>query len=139
MEKEDQIIKELVKEGFLKKAPEDFTENVMMVVAKTEENKKQAFDPSILSYISIVGATIGLSAGVIYYINPTFIRETFGFFIDFLKQVYFSFTNLFDGQINWSVGFELNTIVVGVILIMAALIAFDSFLVRSSKYFNVFV
>jgi len=139
MEREDQLIKELIKEGFLKSAPEDFTENVMMAVAKTEENKKSVFDLSGLTFSVLVFAAIGLSAGVIYYFNPAFIWGTFGFFIDFFKQVYFSFTKLFDGQISWGFGFELNGMILGVILIMAALLVFDNFLSRRKRYFNVFV
>jgi len=139
MEKEDQLIKELIKEGFLKSAPEDFTKNVMIAVAKTEENKKSVFDLSGLTFSVLVFAAIGLSAGVIYYFNPAFIRSTFGFFIDFFKQVYFSFTRLFDGQISWGVSFELNGMILGVILIMAALLVFDNFISRRKRYFNVFV
>jgi len=139
MEREDQLIKELIKEGFLKSVPEDFTKNVMMAVAKTEENKKSVFDLSGLTFSVLVFAAIGLSAGVIYYFNPAFIRSTFGFFIDFFKQVYFSFTRLFDGQISWGVSFELNGMILGVILIMAALLVFDNFISRRKRYFNVFV
>lgn len=139
MEREDQLIKELIKEGFLKSAPEDFTENVMMAVAKTEEDKNSVFDLSGLTFSVLIFAAVGFSASVIYYFNPSFIHGILGFFIDSLKQVYFSFTNLFGSQLRWDFGFELNGMIVGVILTIAALLVFDNFLGRRKRYFNVFV
>lgn len=137
MEKEDQIIKELIKEGFLTSAPDDFTEKVMMAVANTQEVKKPLFDFSVLSYTSVIIATITLSLGIVYYISPSFIASTFGFIPGFFNKLYFTFIQLFKGSVHLNTGFEINGVIVGVVLIIITLLTFDGLLGRR-KYLHFF-
>ncbi len=94
MEREDQIIKELIQEGFFKSAPDDFTENVMLAVSKNSETQKSISDSSVLTYALVIIASIGLSAGTIYFVKPTFLKNVFSFFGSLIKQIVYSFTNI---------------------------------------------
>lgn len=138
MEKEDQIIKELIKEGFLKSAPDDFTENVMQAVVKTNESKKAINDFPVLVYALVIIIPILTLPGIIAFYKPSFFQNTFAFFGNFIMQVYYSFSGIFSGSL-WGSGLQLNSMVLGVVLIMAALLVFDNLLNRKRKVMNVFV
>ena len=136
MEKEDQLIKELIREGFLKSAPDDFTDNIMQAVVKTTETKK---DSSIIIYVLVMVGSIFASAGIMAYYKPSIFQNTLAFFGNFLSQVYLSFSGLFSGSFNWGSGIEINSLILGTILIMAVLLVFDNLLSRKRKVMNVFV
>ena len=83
MEKEDQLIKELIREGFLKSAPDDFTDNIMQAVANTAEAKK---DSSIIIYVLVMVGSILASAGIMAYYKPSIFQNTLAFFGSFLTS-----------------------------------------------------
>jgi hypothetical protein len=139
MEKEDQIIKELIKEGFLKSAPDDFTENVMQAVAKTNESKSVVRDFPNMVYALVIIISMITTVGIIAYYKPSFFQKTLSFFGNFKIEVFSSFSGLYSDSLNWGSGFQLNSMILGVILIMAALLAFDKLLGRKRKVMNVFV
>jgi hypothetical protein len=139
MEKEDQIIKELIKEGFLKSAPDDFTENVMQAVAKTNESKSVVRDFPNMVYVLVIIISMITTVGIIAYYKPSFFQKTLSFFGNFKIEVFSSFSGLYSDSLNWGSGFQLNSMILGVILIMAALLAFDKLLGRKRKVMNVFV
>jgi hypothetical protein len=139
MEKEDQIIKELIKEGFLKSAPDDFTENVMQAVAKTNESKSVVRDFPNMVYALVIIISMITTVGIIAYYKPSFFQKTLSFFGNFNIEVFSSFSGLYSDSLNWGSGFQLNSMILGVILIMAALLAFDKLLGRKRKVMNVFV
>ena len=123
----------------LKSAPDDFTDNVMQAVAKTSDSKSRVADFSFITYSAIILISVGASLGGIYYVNPGFFQEMFVFLSGFPLQIYQSFSTVFDGSLLWGPGFKINSIVLGVILIMAGLLAFDSFLGKRKKTMNLFV
>ena len=139
MEKEDQLIKELISEGFLKSAPDDFTENVMHAVAEVVESKKSTNDLTNMAYILVIVGSFLAFAGIMAYYKPSIFQNTLAFIGNFLSQVYLSFSGLFSGSFNWGSGIEINSLILGTILIMAALLVFDNLLSRKRKVMNVFV
>lgn len=139
MEKEDQLIKELIQEGLLKYAPDDFTDNVMMAVSKSSQSENSISDFSIMTYALLILASVGLSAGAIYIFTPSFFKKVTHFFGELIRQIYFSFSNVFDGPVKWSLGIELNSMIIGVVFIMAMLLVADSFLGKRRKHMNLFV
>lgn len=138
MEKEDQIIKELIKEKFLKSAPDDFTENVMRAVIKTKEPKPVDDFPNVV-YAIVIFISIFTAIGIITYYKPSFFKNILAYFWRFVMEVTSSFSGLFSESLNWGSGFQLNNMILEVILIMAALLAFDKLLGRKRKILNVFV
>lgn len=138
MEREDQLIKELIQEGLLKPAPDDFTDNVMLAVSKTSQTEKSISDFSVIIYALVIAASIGLSVGVIYIFKPSFFQNVFAFFGSFIQHIYYSFSSIFDGPIKYGSGIELNNMVVGVAFIIATLLIFDSFLGKRRSYMNLF-
>lgn len=139
MEREDQIIKELIQEGILKSAPDDFTENVMQAVAKTNEAKKPAFDFSYLSSIIVLLFAVGIAIGTVYFFKPSFLQNIFAFFGSLLSHIYSSIASIFNSSIKLNLDIEMNSMIIGVIFIMAALLLFDRFLGRSKRHLNLFV
>lgn len=139
MEKDDLQIKELIKEGFLKGAPKDFTDNVMQAVVKAQSNKQSAFDFSNVSFAAIILLTITLSVAVFYYFDKSFFQNTFGFIPRLIKQFIYSLTGIFEGSFNWGINFGTNGFIVGLVLIMASLLLFDFMINRKRKYMNLFV
>ena len=100
MEREDQLIKELIREGFLKSAPDDFTENVMHAVAEVVEPKKSTNDLTNMAYILVIVGSFLAFAGIMAYYKPSIFQNTLAFIGNFLSQVYLSFSGLFSGSFN---------------------------------------
>jgi len=128
MEKEDQLIKDLIKEGFLKSAPEDFTENVMNVVAKTKESKNSIFGESVFTYAAIVLLAIASAGIIIYFVDSSFYTINFGFFTEYLKQATQSFSGLFTGSNTVKIIPDTSFLIIGIIAIMVILLLFDKLL-----------
>lgn len=139
MEKEDQLIKELIQEGLLKSAPDDFTDNVMMAVSKSSQSEKSISDFSIMTYALLILGSISLSAGAIYFFTPSFLKKITNFFGELTRQIFFSFSNVFNGTVKWNLGIELNSMIIGVVFIMVMLLVADSFLGKRRKHMNLFV
>lgn len=139
MEKEDQLIKELIQEGLLKSAPDDFTDNVMMAVSKSSQSEKSISDFSIMTYALLILGSISLSAGAIYFFTPSFFKKITNFFGELTRQIFFSFSNVFNGTVKWNLGIELNSMIIGVVFIMVMLLVADSFLGKRRKHMNLFV
>jgi hypothetical protein len=139
MEKEDQLIKDLIQEGFLKSAPDDFTENVMKSVAGTETQKESVFGDNAFSYGAIVFAAMALAGGIIYFVDPSFYSTNFGVFNDFLKQVLLSFSGIFKASTVLNIDSNSTLLILGVIVIMAMLLLFERLLNRNRRLTNLFV
>jgi len=139
MEKEDQLIKELIREGLLKSAPEDFTEKVMHAVATTEIRKKSIFGDNVFSYAAITLTAIVLAGSIIYFVDPAFYSSGTGSFMNLLKQVTFSFSYLLSGSIKLNVFTGSSILIEGIIAIIVVLLIFDRLLGRYRRVTGLFV
>lgn len=139
MEKEDQIIKELIQDGFLTSAPEDFTDNVMKRVANTPLNEKSLLSENIFMYAAIIVASFVLAGGIIYFVDPGFYMANFGVFYGFLKQVTFSFSGIFSGTLNINDISNTFYLMGGITVIILVLLVFDRLLSGNRKLTHLFV
>lgn len=139
MEKEDRLIKDLIKEGFLKSAPDNFTENVMNAVAKTEIREKSIFGDNGFSYAAITVMAISLAGSIIYFVDPSFYSFSLATFTGFLKQIIISFTSTFSGYLKLNIVSDSSFLVGGIIAIILLLLLFDRLLSKNRKVIGLFV
>ena len=139
MEKDEKLIRELLEKGMLKKAPDNFTDKVMMAVATSETQHKPVFDLSFLSYALIVIGALVVSIGVLYFTSKELLIKYYSYFFDFLSATTAFTASLFS---NFNTSFSSlpgSGLIAGVVLIMTALLLFDRFLFTGRRYVNVFI
>ncbi len=135
MEKEDKLIKELLKEGFLKPAPDGFTDTVMQSVISLEKQKPASF----IFYLSAIFAAIVAGLGVIYYTNPELPMKYLEYFVDFLYSLAMPFMNLFSGISLTTFNVQGSGLFLGILMIITLLLGFDRFLSARNRAINMFV
>lgn len=139
MENDEKLIKELLEKGLIQKAPDNFTESVMMAIAQTETKEKPIIDLSFLSYALIIIGAFVVSAGVLYFTNKELLINYYNYFLNITVGATSFITGLFT---NFNLTFSSlpgSGLIAGIILIMLALLAFDRFLFTGRRYTNVFV
>jgi hypothetical protein len=139
MEKEDQLIKELIKEGFLKSAPDDFTDNVMNAVAKTEIREKSVYSDSTFLYVAIATFALILAGCIIFFTDFSFYSTSFAFFRNLLSQLLLSFSGVFSGSVKLNAYPDSPFLVGGIIAIIVMLLLFDMLLNKHRKVIGLFV
>ena len=139
MEKDDQLIREMLEKGLLKKAPDNFTDKVMMAVARTEVERKPLIDLTAISYLFIVLGAFIVSTGVLYFTNKELLVKYYSYLISSLGGIFAFFGGLFT---NFNLSFSSipgSGLIAGITLIMIALLAFDKYVFAGRKYANMFV
>jgi hypothetical protein len=135
MEKEDKLIRELLKEGFLKPAPDGFTDSVMQSVAIAEKQKELSL-PALIGYI--LGSVL-LGLGLIYLISPGTLVAYAEVFLGFLKDLFGPFAGLFEGVSIRSDYLKGSELFLGILLIIGVLLGFDRFLSSRKSVSGLFV
>lgn len=137
MEKEDQLIKDLLKEGFLTKAPDNFTDRVMHAVAEKEEATVREYP--VWLYFSFIAATLATLAGILFFTNKAFLVKYLSYFtgvlggmLPFLSSILSDFTSL-----NFSLPY--NGLLLGIGAIILLLLAFDKFLFSKKRFIGIFI
>lgn len=139
MEKDDKLIRELLKEGLLTKAPDQFTDNVMMAVAKAELDKKQVVDYSYLAYPSSILGAFAVSIGILYFTDKQLLIDYYNYFLGFVSGTLSFIAGVFTNFNDAFSALPGSGLIAGIGLIMLALLAFDRFLFKGRGYVNIFV
>jgi hypothetical protein len=133
MEKEDKLIKELLQEGFLKTAPEGFTDSVMQRVTVAEQPKDLPF----YAYLGIIFGATGIGLGLIYFTSPEFFEQYTAYFMDFLYRLALPFKGLFSGVSVPDLG--VNSTFLGILGAIALLLGFDALISKKFRVTNIFL
>ena len=139
MEKDDKLIRKMLEKGLLTKAPENFTDKVMMAVAAAEIQRKPVIDFSAISYVFIVLGAFIVSAGVLYFTNNELLVKYYTYFMSSIAGVTAFISGIFA---NFNLSFSNipgSGLIAGISLIMIALLAFDRYVFSGRRYVNLFV
>ena len=139
MDNEEKMIRDLLEKGFLTKAPENFTDKVMIAVAITEKQKSPVIDLSYLSYAFIILGAFALSTGALFFTNKELLLKFYQYLVDFNVGGLSLVTGLFNNFNNVYSALPGSGLIAGIVLIMIALLAFDKFMFSGRRYVNVFV
>ena len=121
------MIRELVRKGFLEKAPDDFTEKVMQAVSKEELSVDRGYSPWQMAAVIIM--SLALLSGLLYYILPGYLTgmaETFSLLI---TRMVSPFRNVVEGFGNIDLLSSLQGPVPWIILAVVALLSLERILV----------
>ena len=140
MEKEDKIIKALLNDEFIEKAPEGFTERIMNAIEVAELEKEENTIRADWPYLLAIAASIILALGIISMIDSSFIThyyQTFtGYLLGFFDQIIGIFGN---SQLKNTAVPSGNGLVIGTFVIVVALLFFDNVLLRKRRSLNLFI
>ncbi len=140
MEKEDKIIKTLLNDEFIEKAPKGFTERIMNAIEVAELEKEENNIRTDWPYLLAIAGSIILALGIIFIIDSSIIThyyQTFiGYISGFLNQIIGIFGN---SQLKITTIYSSSGLVIGTFLIILALLFFDSIILRKRRYLNFFM
>jgi hypothetical protein len=139
MEKDEKLLKDLLQEGFLTKAPDNFTDRVMLAVAETESQQETTSRYSALVYSAIIIGSILAIFGILFYTNKSIFEKYQNYFYDFIVAVISPFSGVLNKFANLNFQFPYNSLLMGVGLIIIGLLAFDRFVLNRKSYLNLFV
>jgi hypothetical protein len=135
MEKDDALIRDLLKEGFLQEAPEGFTNRVMHAIA---EEKEPVGDISPLAYAGIIAASITLLIGILYLLDPSILTQYSQYFSKLLFTVLTPFTGLFSGFAGMNFSLPFNGLLPGLLLVIVLLLLFDRYILKTGKVIHLY-
>lgn len=140
MEKEDKIIKALLNDEFIEKAPDGFTGRVMQSIEAVElQQKEQPNVANWLYWLVIIGSIL-LALGIISFIDGSFISRYYVLFSGYISGFFSQITAMFSHSVfTDSSILSGNGLVIGIFLIMMTLLFFDGFILRKKRYMNLFV
>ena len=140
MEKEDKIIKALLNDKFIDKAPEGFTGRVMQSIEAVELQQQEQPNAANWLYWLVILGSILLALGIISFIDGSFISQYYLIFGGYISGFFYQITNMFSHSV-----FTDNSIlsgsglVIGIFVIMTVLLFFDGFIFKKKRYMNLFV
>ena len=135
MDKEDKMTRELLEEGFLKHAPEGFTEAVMQRVTVNERQQ----DVSLIVYAGIIIGAILVAVGIIYFTRPELLSNYLEYFMNFIRLIASPFKGM-TGNLSVSLDdFRVSGLFLGTVLIIALLLGFDRLVLFRRRELNMFV
>jgi len=139
MEKEDRIIKALLHDEFIEKAPDGFTEKVMQSIEVAELQKEKTYRYDWL-YLLIIAGSVLFALGIVAFIDSSFISRNFYVFLGYTTEFFHQMTGIFDHTqlINTSV-LSGSGLIIGTFLIMMTLLLFDGFVWKKKRHLNLFV
>jgi hypothetical protein len=137
MNNEDKLIKELLKEGFYTKAPDNFTANVMEALADEEKSNIKEFSPYIYGLIFLV--VFAVLSGVLYYTNNSIFVNYGNYFLELTSGILSPFVAIFTGFRNMDFFPAYNGLFFGVTAIIIVLLGIDYFLKSRRKSVGLFI
>lgn len=139
MEKEDRIIKTLLNDAFIEKAPDGFTDRVMhnIEIVEIQQEKTYRFD---WPYLLIIAGSFLFALGILAIIDSSYISSNFNVFMGYAAHLFQQMTGIFDhSQLNNTAVLSGSGLLIGTFLIILSLLFFDSFVFRKKRYMNLFV
>jgi len=140
MEKEDKIIKALLNEEFIEKAPDGFTDKVMQNIEASELLKQEQANKHDWLYGLVIIGSILLAVGIIFYIDSAFISRNYFLFTGYITGFFSQIATMF-GPLSFSSTSMLSGsgLLIGIFIIMMVLLFFDGFVLRKRRYMSLFV
>ncbi|NOX84988.1 MAG: hypothetical protein GXO86_03330 [Chlorobi bacterium] len=136
MEKNDKLIKDLLKEGFLSEAPAGFTDKVMNAVAETEKGKVRV--PAFLSYFLLITGSVVVAIGSIYFTNKELLFQYYEGIRTFFNGVFVSSFHVVSNSFSFVNGAQA-TFFAGIILIIVLLLLLDKLAFKGRREMNLFI
>lgn len=140
MEKEDKIIKALLNEEFIEKAPDGFTDKVMQNIEASELLKQEQANKHDWLYGLVIIGSILLAVGIIFYIDSAFISRNYFLFAGYITGFFSQIATMF-GPLSFSSTSMLSGsgLLIGILIIMMILLFFDGFVLRKRRYMSLFI
>ena len=140
MEKEDKIIKALLNDKFIEKAPDGFTDRIMNAIELTETQKQESNVKTDWLYLFVIAGSVILAIGILSIIDSSFISRYYQIFIDYISSFFSQIIDIFDNSQLKNTAIPSNSgLVIGTFVIIVALLFFDSIVLRKRRYFNFFI
>jgi len=139
MEKEDKQIKNLLENGFLERAPEGFTNRVMLAVEQVDLNKETVIFSGVLGYVMLMLGAIIAAFGILFYFDNDFVVNYFQYFSANLNGLFLEFSKIGNYLLSLQSYFPSLSLLVGIFLIIFALLAIDRLLFNKRSFANIFV
>ena len=89
MEKEDKIIKALLNDEFIEKAPGGFTDSVMQTIELAELQKLEQPNVANWLYWLVIIGSILLALGIISFIDDSFISRYYVLFAGYISGFFY--------------------------------------------------
>ncbi len=139
MKNEDQLIKELLQEGFVEKAPEGFTQKVMQAVAVAETEKQSAFQWNKLVYPALIFGSISLVFALLVYESPSFYSRLYTSLSGYVLMLGSQLSSIFASVTRPEMPFQINWFVVEIAVAIVVLVAMEKFIFLKGRTMNLFV
>ena len=140
MEKEDKIIKALLNDEFIEKAPEGFTERIMNAIEVAELEKEENTIRTDWPYLLAIVGSIILALGIIFIIDSSIITHYYQTFTGYISGFFNQIISIFgNSQLKITTIYSSSGLVIGTFVIILALLFFDSIILRKRRYLNFFM
>ncbi len=138
MDKDDVLIRELLKEEHMHKAPEDFTARVMQAIKSEQEISRSHYTP-----FWIVGSCLlatGIVSVIIYFTNPGFLLNLTTYFMAMAGELLSPFHTLVTGFLKLEdAAFSFRGPLAGIALAIGALILAEYLFKFKNRAAGIFV
>jgi hypothetical protein len=138
MEKEDKMIKALLQDKFIERAPDGFTDKVMqsIEVAELQKEKTYGYD---WPYLLIIAGSVLFALGIVAFIDSSFISRNFYVFLGYTTDFFHQMSGIFDHtQLTNTSVLSGSGLMIGTFIIMIALLFFDGFVWKKKRHLNLF-
>jgi len=140
MEKEDKIIKALLNEEFIEKAPDGFTERIMNAIEVAELEREENTIRTDWPYLLAIVGSIILALGIIFIIDSSIITHYYQTFIGYLSGFFNQIIGIFgNSQLKNTAVPSGSGLALGTFLIILALLFFDNIVLRNKRSLNLFI
>ena len=140
MEKEDKIIKALLNDEFIEKAPEGFTERIMNAIEVAELQKEENTIRTDWPYLLAIVGSIILALGIIFIIDSSIITHYYQTFTGYISGFFNQIISIFgNSQLKITTIYSSSGLVIGTFVIILALLFFDSIVLRKRRSLNLFM
>jgi len=140
MEKEDKVIKALLNEELIEKAPVGFTDKVMQSIEASELLKQEQTNKNDWVYGLVIIGSILSAVGIIFFLDSSFISRNYFLFAGYVTGFFSQIATMF-GPLSFSSTSIVsgNGLLIGILIIMMVLLFFDGFVLRKRRYMGLFI
>ena len=139
MEKEDRMIKTLLNEGFMEKAPEGFTDRVMQSIEAMELAPQEQLKSNNWIYGFVITASIPLTFAIISIIDNSFVSRYYFLFSGYIKGFFLQLTAMFNQSSLFNSSLSSGSgLLIGISSIMVLLLVFDGIVLQKKRHVNLF-